>query len=191
MNIKSVNLSKLAPWNWFKKEEQQGTSLPVRVVGQDNSVASHPIQALHDEIDQIFNDFFRRFGLAPLSRFPMSRPLTEGAHWLKPSLDISATDKEYTLQVELPGINAKDVEVEVSGDTLKIRGEKKQEKEDKGRDYYAIERSYGSFQRVLALPADAKVDGIDAKFKNGVMTITIPRDESASQSVKKIEVKSE
>jgi HSP20 family protein len=83
------------------------------------------------------------------------------------------------------------VEVEVSGDTLKIRGEKKQEKEDKGRDYYAIERSYGSFQRVLALPADAKVDGIDAKFKNGVMTITIPRDESASQSVKKIEVKSE
>jgi HSP20 family protein len=191
MSIKNVNLSRLAPWNWFKKEEQQGTSLPVRVAGKDNSAASHPVQALHQEIDQIFNDFFRGFGLAPLSRFPMPGSLTEGAYWLKPSLDISATDKEYTLQVELPGISEKDVQVEVSGDALKIRGEKKQEKEDKGRDYYVVERSYGSFQRVLALPEDAKVDGIAAKFKNGVMTITIPRDESASQSVKKIEVKSE
>lgn len=190
MDLKKVNVSKLAPWNWFKKEEERASSLPVRRVGGESTV-EHPIQALHQEVDQLFNDFFRGFGLAPLSRFPMLPSLAERSRWLKPSLDISATDKEYTLQVELPGINEKDVQVEVSGDALKIWGEKKQEKEDKGRDYYAVERSYGSFQRVLALPEDAKTDGIEAKFKNGVMTITIPRDESASQSVKKIEVKTE
>jgi HSP20 family protein len=121
----------------------------------------------------------------------MPQLLTEGSRWLKPNLDILASDKEYTLQVELPGVSDKDVRIEVSGDSLRIWGEKKQEKEDKGRDYYAVERSYGSFQRVLAFPQDAKVDGIDAKFKDGVLTITIPRDESASQTVRKIEVKSE
>jgi HSP20 family protein len=152
---------------------------------------ANPILALHQQVDQLFNDFFQGFGLSPLPRFSMPQLLTEGSRWLKPNLDILASDKEYTLQVELPGVSDKDVRIEVSGDSLRIWGEKKQEKEDKGRDYYAVERSYGSFQRVLALPQDAKVDGIDAKFKDGVLTITIPRDESASQTVRKIEVKSE
>jgi HSP20 family protein len=191
MSIKNVNLSKLAPWNWFMKEEQPGSSVPVRVAGQNDSTLANPILALHQQVDQLFNDFFQGFGLSPLPRFSMPQLLTEGSRWLKPNLDILASDKEYTLQVELPGVSDKDVRIEVSGDSLRIWGEKKQEKEDKGRDYYAVERSYGSFQRVLALPQDAKVDGIDAKFKDGVLTITIPRDESASQTVRKIEVKSE
>ncbi|GAB4325108.1 MAG: Hsp20/alpha crystallin family protein [Candidatus Sumerlaeia bacterium] len=188
MNLKNVNISKLAPWNWFKKEQEQASVLPVRYAGGKPAV-EYPLQALRHEIDQLFNDFFRGFGLSPLARSPLFPSLAEGAQWFKPNLDISATDKEYTLQVELPGISEKDVQVEVSGDTLKIWGEKKLEKEDKGRDYYVVERSYGSFQRVLALPEDAKTDAIEARFKNGVMTITIPRIEAASQSSKKIEVK--
>jgi HSP20 family protein len=104
-------------------------------------------------------------------------------------LDVGATDKEYTISVELPGVDPKDVKLELSGDTLKISGEKKQETEHKEKDYYRIERSYGSFQRVLSLPEDADGDAITAEYKNGVMKIAIPRRQADAKDTKRIEIK--
>ena len=182
-----MNMQKLAPWNWFKKEEEGGTALPVNRLDQPTRSA-HPMARMHHEMDRMFDDFFRDFGLStPSWSRGLAPSFSEG--WLKPSVDISATDREYTIHVELPGISEKDVRVELSGDTLKISGEKKHEQEDKGKEYYSVERSYGSFQRVLSLPEDANGDQIEAKFKNGVMTITLPRKESAKPKSKQIEVK--
>nr|WP_281357791.1 Hsp20/alpha crystallin family protein [Desulfobacter latus] len=109
---------------------------------------------------------------------------------LKPRLDLSATDKEYTVSLEIPGVSEKDVNLELADDTLIIRGEKKQKKEEKKKNFYRLERSYGSFQRTLSLPEDADKDNIKADFKNGVLNITIPRKALPSGTkAKQIEIK--
>jgi HSP20 family protein len=107
----------------------------------------------------------------------------------KPTLDLSATDKEYTLTVEIPGVDEKDVNLEMVNDTLTVRGEKKQEKEEKDKDYYRVERSYGSFQRVLSLPDDVDQQGVKAVFKRGVLTISMPRKALPQPDIRKIEIK--
>jgi HSP20 family protein len=115
-------------------------------------------------------------------------PTRMESDWFKPTLDVAADDQAYTITVELPGVDKKDVRVEVSGDALVIRGDKKREHEEKGKDYHRVERSYGTFQRTLALPDDADPDGIEAAFKDGLMTVTVPRRAAAETSTKQIEV---
>ena len=186
-----MDIKKLAPWNWFKKEEEQShTDLPIK---RDDKLTPHipdndnPLIRLHREMDRLFESAFRGFGQLPAST-EFSIPLTtEGL--LKPRVDIGATAKEYSITVEVPGINEKDVKVEISGNTMTIRGEKKQEKEEKEKDYYKIERSYGAFQRILSLPEDADQDNIKASFKNGVLTIRMPRKALSDSHVKQIEIK--
>lgn len=102
---------------------------------------------------------------------------------------LSATDTEYTVTAEIPGVDDKDVKLEIVDDTLTIRGEKKQEKEEKEKNYYRLERSYGSFQRVLSLPDDVDQDGVKANFKKGVLTITLPRKALPKPEAKRIEIK--
>jgi HSP20 family protein len=104
-------------------------------------------------------------------------------------LDVGASDKEYTISVELPGVDEKEIQLELSNNTLKIKGEKKQQKEEKEKNYYRMERSYGSFQRVLSLPEDADQEKINATYKNGIMEIAIPRKASQKTETKKIEIK--
>lgn len=83
-------------------------------------------------------------------------------NWFEPMLDVAANDREYTISVELPGVCEKDAQLEFSHDTLVIKGEKKQEKEEKDKNFYRMERSYGSLQRVLSMPEDAEQEGIAA-----------------------------
>jgi HSP20 family protein len=109
---------------------------------------------------------------------------------LKPTLDLSATDKKYTISVEIPGVDEKDVKLEIANDTLTIRGEKKQENEEKDKNYYRVERSYGSFQRVLSLPEDADQAGVKATFKRGILFISMPRKAVPQADVRKIDIKS-
>ncbi|MGB9691812.1 MAG: Hsp20/alpha crystallin family protein [Candidatus Sumerlaeaceae bacterium] len=185
-----MKFDKLVPWNWFKREEErEGSLLPVR---RDFDVAlPESFARLQREIDRIFDEFARDFAL-PLARWDrVFAPVARAAEWFKPNVEISATDKEYTVNVELPGVNEKDINVEVSNDTLRISGEKKQEQEEKGKGYYRSERAYGSFERLLTLPEDADADNITAKFKNGVLTVAIPRKVQAQPEAKKIEVKTE
>ena len=186
-----MDIKKWVPWNWFKKEEEDtGKMVPVKRENakEQGGMPAYSRQQFHQEIDRLFDQVFRGFGL---SSFGFDQPLfprlADGM--LKPTLDLGATDKEYTITVEIPGVDEKDIKLEIINDTLTISGEKKQEKEEKEKNYYRMERSYGSFQRVLSLPEDADQDKINATFKKGVLTVTMPRKALPKSDVKQIEVK--
>jgi HSP20 family protein len=127
------------------------------------------------ETEDFFNRFFR------------DMPLAEGAWQFAPEVDISESDGNVVVKAELPGMEAKDIDVDISGDTLILRGEKKAEEEKKEERYYFRERHYGSFQRSFRLPAGVQSEKVDANFKNGVLTINVPKSEESKQ--KKIEIK--
>lgn len=111
-----------------------------------------------------------------------------GAVWA-PAIDVFEEDKELVIQAELPGLEAKDVDVTVEEDSLTLKGERKFEKEEKEDKYYRLERRYGLFQRTIPFPVEVKVDQAKAQFKDGVLRITIPKIEE--RKVKKIKVKVE
>ena len=186
-----MDIKKIVPWNWFKKEEENtGKSLPIRRGDEnDRGYLSNPLQHFHQEIDRMFEQALRGFGLTP---FGVDQPLfprfSDGV--LKPTLDLSATDKAYTISVEIPGVDENDVKLEIANDTLTISGEKNQEKEEKDTNFYRMERSYGAFQRVLSLPEDADQNNINATFNKGVLTVSMPRKALPQSDVKQIEVKS-
>jgi HSP20 family protein len=146
-------------------------------VGRDRTVArtSHPFVSLQQEIERLFEDFTR--GLPAF-----------GGQDLLPSMDVTETDKEIEITAELPGLEEKDVQVNLADNVLTIRGEKKGEKEEKNKDYRRIERSYGSFSRSIELPAGINVDAIKASLTKGVLKVTVPKP--APAQVKKVEVKS-
>jgi len=186
-----MDVKKLAPWNWFKKEEEEGGAhVPVKRSDSQatypESAELNPIIRLHREMDRLFTDAFRGFGLSPF-RSELFTPFPASG-LLKPQVDIGASDKDYTITVEVPGVDEKDVKVEIANNTMTIRGEKKQEKEEKEKDFYRIERSYGSFKRVLSLPEDVNQDDVKASFKNGVLTIKMPRKALPKTDVKQIAI---
>jgi HSP20 family protein len=94
-----------------------------------------------------------------------------------PAVDVGEKDGVVTIKAELPGLEPKDVEITIEGENLVLRGEKKFEDEEKKDDYHRIERSYGSFSRVIPLPGRVKEGEVKARFDKGVLTITLPRDE--------------
>ena len=185
-----MDIKKWVPWNWFKKEEEGGGSpMPIRKAKVDRRAGYSdlsPVAYFHQEIDRMFDNFFSAWPSFRMDR--RHEPLMADG-MLKPTLDLSATDKEYAITVEIPGVDEKDVKLELINDTLTIRGEKKQEKEEKDKDYYRMERAYGSFQRILSLPDDTDQNSIKAKFKNGVLKVTMLRKALPHSDVKRIEVR--
>ena len=173
-----IDFKKLAPWNWFKNEQQEQqtvSSLPVQ--RNDLPAASGPVSPilqLHREIDRLFDDAFRGFGFPALN---MPQWPSDWSGMLKPALDIQETDKQYKIALEVPGVEEKDIQITLDNDVLMVRGEKRQEQEKKEGGFHRVERSYGSFQRALNLPDDANQDSIKASFKNGVLTVTIDKRE--------------
>jgi len=146
----------------------------------------NPIYSLQQEMNRLFDDFFSAdFGLTPFKGFGFS----EGLGVFSPSIDVAENDKEIKISAELPGLSEDDIEVSLTSDTLTISGEKKAEKEDKGKNYYRMERSYGSFRRVIPLPCEVETDKADATFKKGVLNIVLPKTPQAQASVKKIAIK--
>ncbi len=151
-----------------------------------------PFEALHREIDRLFEDFD-----GGIWRFPFRRSALEvepfwrrGETWATaPAMDVAETDKAYEVTAELPGMSESDVEVVASNGVLTIKGEKKEEKEEKKKDYYLSERRYGSFERRMQIPEDVNADKIEAAFKKGVLTVTLPKKAEAQKPTKKIEVK--
>jgi HSP20 family protein len=105
-------------------------------------------------------------------------------------VDVKEGAKEIVVQAELPGIEEKDVEILLEESALVLKGEKKFEKEDKGDGYHTIERSYGSFQRVIPLTREIDLNKVQARFKNGVLTVTLPKLEQAKAKEKKISIQS-
>jgi HSP20 family protein len=104
-----------------------------------------------------------------------------------PAFDIAESDTEYSVIAELPGIDEKDIDVTLTNGILTIKGEKKQETEEKDGTYHRIERRYGSFQRSFRMPDGVQGDKIDATYKDGVLKLMIPKSETSE--VKKIEIK--
>jgi HSP20 family protein len=184
-----MNLKKLAPWNWFNKENDRGgNAVPVnrRHSIEKNSILT-PSPNVFSDIDRLFDTAFNGFGR---SLFGKRSNLLEGmsSSLLKPRLDLEATEKKYTICVEIPGVDEKDIQLQIANDTLTIFGEKKQKAEEKNKHYYRVERSYGSFQRVLSLPQDADQDKISARFKKGVLTVAIPRKALTGSNAKQIQI---
>jgi HSP20 family protein len=105
-----------------------------------------------------------------------------------PAFDISETDREIHVKAELPGMDPKEIDITVTGDLLTIKGEKREEKEEKGRNFHRRERRYGSFSRSFRLPVEVKADSINASYKDGVLTVTVPKAEE--EKAKRIEVTS-
>lgn len=140
----------------------------------------HPLRSLHEEIDRLFDDFGRGF-------LPRLTEQFESA--VTPSVDLAETEKDVVVTAELPGIDEKDVDVSYANGVLTIRGEKKAEKEEKGKNFHRIERSYGAFSRAIGMPADIDDTKVEAKFAKGVLTVTLPKKPSAQASAKKITVK--
>jgi HSP20 family protein len=108
---------------------------------------------------------------------------------LVPAFDISETEKEYMITGEIPGIDTKELDITLLDGILTVKGEKKNEKEDKDENYHRIERHYGSFQRNFRIPEKVKTDKLNATYKDGVLKLTLPKAEASE--AKKIEVKEE
>jgi len=156
----------------------------------------NPFASLRDEVDRLFDDFAWRWPvgpfsgrgrslLAPLAGFP--------AGWFggTPAVDIVDMDKEIQVRAELPGMDEKDIDIEISGNMLTIRGEKKEETEkgEKGGRYYMSERRYGSFERSIQIPEGANRDKPEASFAKGVLTVSFPKTKEAREKAKKVKIK--
>jgi len=135
---------------------------------------ANPFSFLQQEIDRLFDG--------------VTRNIPGFATTTMPSMDISETDKAIEITAELPGLEKKDVELNVADNLLTIRGEKKNEREEKNKDYHLVERSYGSFSRSVELPAGVKVEDISAEIANGVLKVTVQKP--APKQTKQIEIKS-
>lgn len=139
-----------------------------------------PFGRLRSELDRLFDEVPSRMPALQFGRTGPTAPV--------PALEMTESDEAYKLTAELPGIDAANVEVTVAEGVLTITGEKKEEREEKEKNYYFSERSYGSFQRSLQLPGDAAADKITARSMDGVLTITLPKDEKANARKRRIEI---
>jgi HSP20 family protein len=151
-----------------------------------------PIESLRRDVDRLFDDFSLGFWRAPFRRplFAMepfwSRELRrDGA----PAVDIVESDKAYEVTAELPGLEAKEIDVKLVNGSLLIKGEKHEEKEEKEKEYYLHERRFGSFERCFDVPDGVDTGKIEASFNKGVLTVTLPKKPEAQKQEKKIEVK--
>jgi HSP20 family protein len=182
-----MDIKKLNPWNWFSREEAARDNLPVTT--SQNAVAPYPADALtrfHQELDRSFANLFRSFGMGPLTAWP---EVADAGTW-RPSVDVVSRDKDYVVSVEVPGADARDVHLEVTPDgALIVSGEKRREIKSEDGGVHRIERSYGTFRRVLSLPDDVDRDAIDARFKDGVLTITCPKDAVATVPGRNIDIR--
>lgn len=177
-----MDIKKLSPWNWFPREEDHPAKSAAGGLAP-RAQFTHPLAVWQQEMDRLLSEAFRNFGLPG---FPES---AAPSGWMKPNLDIAEDAEAYTVSLEVPGVEEKDIQINLLGDTLTIKGEKRKEEESKEKNFHRIERSYGAFQRVLTLPADADPEMVHASFKNGVLTLKIGKRSGAQAPAgKRIEI---
>ena len=140
-----------------------------------------PFLSLHREVNRLFDDVFRGFG----SSLPAFGVSAFSGGW--PSVEISNSEKEIRVSAEVPGLEEKDIEVLLDDGVLTLKGEKRAETEDRDRQF--SERYYGRFERRIPVGFELKEDEVDARFKNGVLTVTLPKTEKAQSQVKRIAIK--
>ncbi len=128
-------------------------------------------------------------GLWPSLYEPFRSAGTRLAEWMAPASEASISDNAYTIAVELPGVDEKDIDLIVDNGVVTVKGEKKTEKEEKGETWYFSERQYGSFSRSFRMPPDANEAGVSADLKDGVLTITVPKTSPETEKSKKVKIK--
>lgn len=177
---------------------EAATKLPVTT--QDNKTVENagavqawrPFESLRREVDRLFENFDRDLWRSPFSRSVFDiepfwrRELKLAA---TPAVDIVEKDNAYEVTAELPGMDEKNIEVKLDNGGLTIKGEKQEEKEEKRKGYHLQERSFGSFERYFAVPDGVDADKIEASFKKGLLTVTLPKKPEAQKPAKKIDVK--
>ena len=155
---------------------------PLIPIGRDSSLArteANPLTMLQQEMDRLFDGFSKSFTGKSFTGL--------SSRTLMPSMDLAETDEEIELTAELPGMEEKDVQLNVVDNHLTIRGEKKNQREEKEKDYHLVERNYGSFVRTIELPPGVNLDSIKAVMSKGVLKVTVPKPPPAQ--AKTIEVK--
>lgn len=164
-----------------------GTSVPA-------SSVFYPLTRLRDDMDRLFDDFFggRQWppgrGSEGWGRLP-SHFNVVGNGLVEVKLDVSETPEAIEIEAEIPGVSESDLDIALSGGVLTIKGEKTQKSEEKKKDFYRSERSYGSFQRSFGVPDSIDSDRIEATFDKGVLHIVLPKKPEAKTETKKIAVK--
>ena len=134
---------------------------------------------IQDEINRLFD--------ATVGRRPFERMGLFEGEWA-PAVDVLEDENKVVVKAELPGMNEKDIEVSILGDTLTIKGEKRKEEEKKDKQYHRVERVYGAFHRSISLPASVASDKVKASFKNGILEIEMPKKEEAKPKQIKVDV---
>lgn len=198
-----MNLQKLNPWNWFSHEDRAANDshhIPIKrdqanLHRAEDVSNMHPIVQLQQEMDRLFDDTLKGFGFPSLRHNPFGQHFWPDKSWVAkgefhPTLNVASDDKHYWITLEAAGLKESDLSLEINGDILIIRGEKKEEVENKDRHFYRIECRYGSFQRTLSLPDDSIPDDIHADMKDGVLKVSIPRKEMPGEPVRKIKINS-
>ena len=166
-------ITDLIPW---KRDED---SIQVRREKEEDALLD-----LRSEMNRMFDEFFDR----PIGfRSMLSERDFSGA--FSPKLDVTETDKALVISAELPGLEPDDIDISLDRDVLKISGEKRAEKEEKGAQFYRVERSFGSFYRSIPLPSEVETDKIDATFKRGVLKVNLPKTKKAKEQGKRITVR--
>lgn len=145
-----------------------------------------PFRDFQREMNRLFDDFFTEFPLA--TQLGEKRSANSA---FSPRVDVSETDSAVTVSAELPGMDEKDITVEMDDASITVRGEKQEEKEDKGRNWYSREQTYGAFHRVIPLPSSVDGAKAKAKFKKGVLTITVPKREELQAARKAIAIETD
>jgi HSP20 family protein len=160
----------LIPW---KKESKEMVA--------NQPFDSGTVTDLRTRMDQMIENFWND----PFD-FPFSR---DRENFLYPQIDLSETDKEFTIVTDLPGLTENDIEILTHAQSVIIRGNKETSKEDRGRTYHRIERSQGSFQREISLSEDIDESKVEASIKNGVLTIHLPKLQGENSTRRRIPIK--
>lgn len=158
----------------------RGSDVPVRRNYEDEN----PILELHSEMNRLFDDFWRGFG-----DYPLSSSASFGWRDFQPRVDVEDTDTEIRVVAELPGMEEKDFDLQLERDALILRGEKREERAVEHRGLSQQERMHGRFERRIWLPCEIEADRVSAQYKQGVLTVTLPKSEEARRHRTAIPVK--
>jgi HSP20 family protein len=189
---------RLATFLWFifkgvSNMAKAESKVPVKTEETERAPALQswrPFESLRREVDRIFEDFDRDLWRFPLRRTTEAEPyMMREFAWRTPAVDIVDKGNAFEITAELPGMDEKDIEVKLSNGSLMIRGEKREEKEEKRKNYYLHERHFGSFERNFPVPEGIDPERIEANFKKGILSVTLPKKPEAIKPERKIEVK--
>ncbi len=180
-----MKFTEITPWNWFKKEGGEASrQLPAEYASSD---PFKRMARLHQEVDRFFNEMMHEFGMP--QAMEAGRMPAEPGYFIQPHVDIRELAERFEILVEVPGVEESDLHIDLSGDTLIIQGEKKQETREEKGEFHRRECAYGSFKRMMSLPDNVDRTQISATFRNGLLTIALPKSEQSQPKLQQIEIK--